>query len=490
MDILKKTVDILDKEEIINYKLYANRTQSNEDRKDLLLFDLLKKQAATDENEDKLFQKLYPQATDKNIFYRLKNRLLNEINTSLVQFYCYEKNNHDIYSELSLYKVFLKKNNWLLANYHLLKAEKKAIAIQDLSLLDVIYTEQINLSIQFGEATPSVFIKKRELNQLKLNEIRALDDSLATIIYELKRSQNFSKTKNHTAQVLNKAIVHLNAKKEFKHNLVFKTKLFNAISRLLLSQQEYESLEKYTLSTYQEFLKKNYFTSANHDMKLQMLAYLCNALFVNKKHTVSLHYIHEMHEAMKEYKRLFYDQYVFFYYNSLINNYTVTDPAKAIELSNEAKENKVIASHPTHLGYVYLNLAGAYFDLKQHKTALKNIIKLYNHKLFNTIDNSFKVKIRITEIILRIETGDLDFTLKLIELIRKQNQALFSKKEYKQDDDFIKLLAELIKTYDFKNTTYSKSLVKAFCHKNYPHNNTSIVHYKEWLSEKFNLTAS
>lgn len=489
MDILNKTVHRLNKEEIINYKLYANRTQSNNDRKDILLFDLIKKQPEPDINDDKLIQKLYPSIKNKNIYYRLKNRLLNEINNSLVQFYCYEKNNHDIYSELSLYKVFLKKNDWPLANYHLLKAEKKALAIQDFSLLDVIYTEHINLSIQFGETTPNVFIKKRELNQLRLNEIRALDDSLATIIYDLKRSQNFSKTKNHTTQVLNKAILHLNSKKEFKNNLVFKTKLFNAISRLLLSQQQYQSLEKYTLATYQEFLHKNYFSKTNHDIKLQMLAYLCNALFVNKKHAVSLHYINELHDAMKEYKRLLYNSYVFFYYNSLINNYTVTDPEKAIEISNEAKENKVIASHPTHLGYVYLNLAGAYFDLKQHKTALKNIIKLYNHKLFHTIDTSFKVKILITEIILRIETEDLEYALRLLDTLKKQNKLLFYKKEFKLDADFIQLLMELIKKYDFKNNKYSKSLVNVFYNKNYPEHHSSIVHYKEWLSEKFNLTA-
>lgn len=42
MDI-KKTIDLLSKEEIINYKLYTNCAQSNDKRKNILLFDLLKK---------------------------------------------------------------------------------------------------------------------------------------------------------------------------------------------------------------------------------------------------------------------------------------------------------------------------------------------------------------------------------------------------------------------------------------------------------------
>ncbi len=488
MDILKNTIDLLNKEEIINYKLYANRTQSNESRKDILLFDLLKKHLP-DTDETKMVQKLYPDSKNKNNFYRLKNRLLNEINNSLVQFYCYDSNSHDIYSELSLYKIFHKKNNWPLANYHLLKAEKKATLIQDFPLLDVVYTEQINLSIQFGETTPSVFIKKRELNQKKLKEVRALDDSLATIIYELKRSQNFSKTKDHTSQILNKAIIQLNSKKEYRNNLVFKTKLFNAISRLLLSKQDYASLEKYTLETYHEFIKHQYFSRLNHEIKLQMLAYISNTLFVNKKHSQSLDYLKLLYEAMKEYKSIHYNNYVFFYYNSLVNNYTVINPDKAIEVLNTAKEDRVITTHPTHLGYIYLNLAGAYFDLKQHKIALKNIIKLYNHKLFNTIDNSFKIKIHITEIILRIETQDYEYAEKLLAGTVKTNTQLLLNKEYKQELDFMQLLMELIRKHGFEKNKYSKALITAFCNKSYPNSSSSIVNYKKWLEEKFNLDA-
>ena len=488
MDILKNTIDLLNKEEIINYKLYANRTQSNNNRKDVLLFDLLKKLPESNNDHEKVFQKIYPNAQDKNNYYRLKNRLLVEINNSLVQFYCYDSDSHDIYSELSLYKIFLKKNNFELANYHLLRAEKKALIIQDFSMLDLIYTEQINLSIQFGESAPIIFIKKREQNQSKLIEIRALDDSLATIIYELKRNQNFTKTKNQTSQILKKAILNLNSKKEFQNNLVFKTKLFNAISRLLLSQQDYVSLESYTLNTYREFLTKNYFSKANHEIKLQMLAYLCNTLFVNKKHIQSLEYIEQLHLAMKEFKSLLYDNYLFFYYNTLVNNYTVINPDKAIDVLNEAKENKAITSHPTHLGYIYLNLAGAYFDLKQHKIALKNIIKLYNHKLFNTIDASFKIKIHITEIILRIEITDFDYALKLIKNLIKLNRNTFLNKAYKHDYDFISLLQVLIKKYDFEKSKDTKALIHNFCHKIYPQMSSSIVDYNNWLIEKFNLS--
>ncbi|MGV2479944.1 UNVERIFIED_CONTAM: hypothetical protein IGO34_24360, partial [Salmonella enterica subsp. enterica serovar Weltevreden] len=149
----------------------------------------------------------------KNMYYRLKNRLLNEINNSLVQFYCYDNDSHDIYGELSLYKVFLKKSDWQLANYHLLKAEKKAALIQDFSLLDVIYTEHINLSIRFGETSPEVFVRKREENYKRLKDIRTLDDALANLIFQLKRSQNSRRPGNKPSAILNTPILPLNAPK-------------------------------------------------------------------------------------------------------------------------------------------------------------------------------------------------------------------------------------------------------------------------------------
>ena len=489
MNYLYYTINSLTKEEIINYKLYSKRTQSNKKRKDILLFDLLKK-LPDDQPDDAVFSKLYSESEDRGAYYRLKNRLLKEINSSLVQFYCFEENGHDVYSELSLSKIFIKKNNFQLANYHLLKAEKIGLASQNWSLLDIIYTELINLSTEYVATSPEEYIAKREKNQIQLKDTRTLDDSLAVVVYKLKRNQNqnVSHIKNDAEEILTNAISDLRNKKEYKNNLGFKTKLYNAVSRLLLSQQDFKTLEKYVLSTYKEFVKNKHFSKSNHDIKLQMLAYLCNTLFVNKKYEDSLQYIELLNNAMNEYKKMLYDKYVFFYYNSLVNNYTTTNPQKAITVLNAAKENKSINSHPTHLGYIYLNLAVAYFDLRDHKTALKNIIKLYQHKLFNTIDISFKIKIQIAEIIMRIENKDYEYALRLLENTTKNNRQLLIEHCLDYEIDFVQLLIALIKKYDFLKTKKTQDFVTNFCEKYINYNTQSMVDYRVWLKEKFNLT--
>ena len=485
MDILPKTIYSLSKKEIINYKIYTKRTKVNQIRKDVALFDFLKKQGAGNSNNTQIFEALYHNVVDKSSFYRLKSRLLTEIDNSLVQFYFHETDISYIYSELSLYTIFCRKNEWSLACHHIEKAEKKALQIQDFSVLDLIYKELINLSINYDTIAPEVYIKKREDNQRKLYDLSILDNALAKITYDLKRTQNFSKTKNNTLIPLNNAIKAINENKGLKNNPIFKRRLFAAISHVLLSTKDYVSLELYATKTYREFIKKRYFNKENHALKLQILRYICNTLFINEKHKQALEYIKKLKTAMSEFNNLLYNDNVFFYYNALANNYTTINPKKAIEILNEAKTIHTVASHPTHLGYIYLNLAGANFDLKHYKAALKNIINLYHHKVFENLDQSFKLKIEITEIILRIETHDLDYAANLIAIVSKKHKPLLSTLEYKQDADFLVLIKKLIEKYSFEKTKKAMEWVTKFQKTSYKYHSTSIVSYNKWFNEKY-----
>ena len=72
MNLLQEVILSLNKEECRFFKLYAGRINVKDERKDLLLFDFIKKSDSID--EDRVAAKLYGE--NKNAFYRLKNRLL------------------------------------------------------------------------------------------------------------------------------------------------------------------------------------------------------------------------------------------------------------------------------------------------------------------------------------------------------------------------------------------------------------------------------
>ena len=487
MNILPNTIHSLSKEEVINYKLYANRTRKEHNRKDILLFDLLKKKEFSDANNTLAFNKLYPNATTKNTYHRLKSRLLKEIDSSIIQFYFHKTDAHFIYNEICLYKTYIQKSEWTIALYHLKKAEKKAAEIHDYLMLEVIYTEYINLSVQYGNLAPGIYIEKRTENSARLKDLRILDDAIANIIYDVKQSQNVSKTNVQKYTVLNKAIRNINSKKGIKNNIAFKSKLYSAICNLLLTQKDYITLEQYAITTYLDFNKNSQFAKHNHNIKLQMLMYICNTLFINKKHALALEYIQKLKTAMHEFKNTLYDNYVFFYYNSLANNYLVINPSKTIVVLNEARSIKAIKNHPTHLGYIYLNLAGAYIELYNYKAALKSIINLYQYNVFENLGQSIKLNIRITEIVLHIETLHLDYASQLIKTVLKQDHVLLITSEYKQDHDFLILLQKIISKSDLKKDKKATEWVLKFQNTTYKYDSNAALNYQGWLEEKYSI---
>lgn len=484
MDNLEKTIYSLYHEEIINFKLYSFRKDKNPLRKDIQLFDFIKKNDLNDANYNLFFKQLYTETTNKNTLDRLKSRLLKEIDNSLIQFHFHQSQSQYIYNEIGLYKIFSQRNKLDLAIHHLKKAETKAIESYDYSILDIIYHEFIDVSIQYGAIEPAIYISKRNQNNVILNDLRALDDALALIIFDLKTSQNFSSINFQKSDALNKAIQQLQKKKLFATQVGFKFKMYQAISSLLISQKDFVTLENYSIKTYHDFIKQKNFSESTHRQKLNILVHICNALTANNKNKEALVYLEKLKNVLSEYNNLFYNQYIFFYYNSLANNYSVLNLHKAIDVLNEAKDNLAIQQQETQLGYIYLNLAGAYYDLKEYKLALKNILVLIQNPSFKLLNEAFKLKVHIHEVILRVELNDLEYANKLIKQISKTYRKILKTKEHTEDVDFLFLLSKLILKNQWIVTKKTDELYHLFSKAKYNFSNTGMVNYKKWLNAK------
>ena len=486
MSILQKTINSLSQKEVINYKIYTSRANSEKDRKDIKLFDLIKNKSNYYASESDLFDKIYGKTASRNVYAQLRTRLLNEINNSLVQFYFHETDHHYIYSELSLYKIYLSKNEWEVAYYHLNKAELKALKILDFSMLHNIYMEYINLSNLYDEIDLNTYIKKRDENSARLHGANLLDDLIAKLTYQLKRDQNFAKKDNVLLQALNKTIKIIESTVDVDSNIYFRSKIFTGNCLLILSKKDYLKLEEYTIKVYNDYSRLHLFSKNNHNLKLQMLCYISNALCANQKYDQAIMYLDELKVCMAEFNNLYYDSYVFFYYNSLANNYIVLNPQKAITLLSDACDIKAIKKHPRHLGYIYLSLAGVCFDLKKYKIALTNILKLYNHSVYSIMDDSFKINISIIEIILQTELKKINQVLELIDKVFKENKKIIRTPEYEKDYHFLLLMKKLIQNYTFKVVKDSSNLVSCFLENKYKYPSNSSINYENWLKEKFN----
>ncbi len=177
MNPLKEAVLLMSKEEARAFKLYAQKVSVEGSRKDLDLFDLIRKNSA-DYDEEALLEKIYADAP-RNTFHRLKSRLLDTINRSMFDLYLEKNDALKLYHLLGIIDYYLGKRHFGLAHWFLRKAERLAVKMEHYEALDIILNEYIRLSSQLPDIDPIPFIQRRKANQAELQRIRQLDDVLA-----------------------------------------------------------------------------------------------------------------------------------------------------------------------------------------------------------------------------------------------------------------------------------------------------------------------
>lgn len=483
MNILQHIITGLNKEQVRFFKMYMGNSYS-EPRKDIMLFDYLRK-SGEHYDDSKIFSQLYG-SRDKNAFYRLKNRLLQDLNRSLtIQHFEDDETIHLIHL-VALAKFFFNRNNLKAAQYYLRKAESKAIGSENYELLDFIYSELIRYSQEDLSVNPEVYIQKRKENRKQVENLRSIDDILAAINYRLKITQNFSSGKNPVLGVLEKTVKDFSHDPKLKKSSVLRFRLYQAVSKILLQRKDYRSLEKYLLGVYHDFEREKLFTKSNHETKLQMLTYLVNTLFKNDKTRLSLQYTEKLKHAMEEYHHLLYDKYLFFYYNSLVINYSVLDKQKAILILEDLRDNEKMRSKPFYELFIYLNLSVLWFDLHDYRKSIKNLTRLYLLDAYKTAATELKFKISLAELVIRFELNDMDVLEYKIRQVRKDYKAFLANKENKKEKEIIEIIVLLIQETGSKLKTSIKERIKRFVagSSGKADTDSEIISYANWLKEK------
>ncbi|MDQ3046564.1 MAG: hypothetical protein M3R27_03380 [Bacteroidota bacterium] len=481
MNILQDIIGSMTKEESRGFKLFIYRTEKSGDRKDELLFDLIKKQYP-DYDEEKVLKRLYD-SEEKNALYRLKNRLLDDISKSLSLHYFQANEYNLVLNSLLLSRLFQSKGQASIAAHYLNKALRKANDNELLEWLDIIYGEFIRLSHETLEINPEEYISKRKENRSKLNKVQEIDDILAALIYRIRVSQNFAGQNTEILKLLQSTVNDFAKSKDVKNSPVLRFKIYQSVSRILLQQQDFKSLEKYLLKTFDEFTKEKLFTKVNHDTKLQMLTYLINSLFKNKKVDLSLEYAEKLRVAMNEFGKLLFDKYLFYYYNSLVINYSVKDIDKAIETLHEARANASIKKLSVYSVFVYLNLAVLNFEKKNFREALKNLVKPMTQDAFKHLDEAWHLKLSVFELMIRYELEDMDYLEHKIGRMKKDYAVLLRKTEYIRQKQMIKILEMMMVSEGIKK---DKQLLKNIDPLLEEATDTDIINYSGWLKSKIN----
>ena len=485
MEILLQVIGLLTKEEARYFKIYLTRIATPNERKDEKLFDMMRKSGAQFD-DDAAAKKLYGKS-DKNAYYRLKNRLQEDVCDALALLHTDKTDANYLYRQLMLFNIFQSRNNLKLSMYFLKRAEKKALTAENFELLDIVYANYIRLSNDFAEINPEEYIEKRKQNADKLNRLRAMDQTLAAVLYRLKTAQTFERKPSALMDMLETSIKQFSGDHSLRRSKTFQTRLYRAVSQQLLQTHNYQQLEKFMRKTIDAFQNENWFDKNNHDTKLQMLVYLINALFRNEKYSESLEYAEQLGEEIKAFNKLHFDKYVFYFFNSLYINYARTDIDKAIRALDDLDKVMKQLKNSYYEQFILLNKSTLLFERQKYNDAIRQLVRLYLNDSYRNASETFKLKVAVAELIMQYESGDLSVFKNRLGQVRKQFTSVLKKQENSRDKTFLNILEKMMEKEWKVNKVLAKS-IKAFIApaKALEGEESELLNYRQWLSGKVN----
>ena len=405
MNILKETINQLNKEEIRVFKYYAERIYPATERKDLELFELYKK-AGEKVSDDILSKKLYGQK-GVNAYFRLKNRLVEEIHKSLVIDNADRNKTLQTFYLLCIYQYHLQKQNFKLALHYLKKARKIASENEQYEVLDMIYGEMIKIAREVIELNPEELIQDRQQNTERLNSLRKMDEILAVLNYKLKLSQNMGNTDTLSHNLFDETI-RLYANNEELRTPQFRIRIYKAISQLLIQSKDYYNLELWTEKNLKTFETDGIFNRQNQETQLEMQVYLVNSLNAQKKYKEALASGERFFQLIEKSPASIRGKYMYFYYQAKVASLQHINREQAIETLLEMQELKEINTNAYYEMFIYTNLAILYFDAGRYALSAKNLNRAYMNPYYEQTDNALKTALYALEAVVRYEMDDLD----------------------------------------------------------------------------------
>ena len=200
-------------------------------------------------------------------------------------------------------------------------------------LLDFIYSQIVELTYNFNfdEVNPLEYIEKRKENNRKNSVFMEANNAIASVSYSLRKS-NLSNA-NDIDHTLQGTLDELNIASEVYNIPNVKIKISHCIRSILLQNKDFGRLEKYLIDTFNDFEEEKIFTKSTHMSKLNLLSWIVNTFMVNKKWNEAIIYTEELHEELNKFNKLYYDNFIWTYYQSLITIYISSNQIeKAIQL--------------------------------------------------------------------------------------------------------------------------------------------------------------
>ncbi len=482
---LTNLIENLTKEEIRNFKIFNSRFKyQGEAKKVIRLFDLIKNKKA-DEYEDKLVEQFYPNKS-KNAFYRLKNRLVGDIEGSIVQLNQRRDDESDVYYLLVLANSFFRKSDFQRVSYYLKKAEKIASNSNRYDLLSIIYGKFVRLAKHLSTFELEEYLEKSRQNLLIQCQTQKNSLLISAVTHKLRRT-NFSGKNETLIETLNEVITNLEIDSETLKAPILKLQLHQCVRGILLEKKDFVTLSDYLLKSYHEFERDGLFTKEFHEEKLILLSWIVNALPRSGKFELIADFIVEMENAMQVFEKRNNDNYTWLLYQTKVIYFTFSQQLpSAMKLLKELEVHPKLKNIPHYTILIYLNLTVLNFYDNNLQEALSYLSKIILDPSFNKQESTWKMNITLVEIMIRVDSKDHTYAInKCNEFLRKFKGDLRNE-HFKREKEFLRILKTMAsKARAISDPKFSKKVQEFIADSpDYEPGSNEAINYKLWLIAK------
>lgn len=456
------------------YKSYVKRSGNSDARVDLYLFEAYRKGKFDDDlHSVKLYEK-----EGAGAFHRLKNRVVSDINKSEL-LNLFDEKETQAFLLYALFKSYYAKNRFELAYRYLIKAERKAVANEELRLLDEIYSSFLRLVREISAIDPLVITQKIRHNAAVLSYRNKLEELSALVSHRLRSSQNYAPGEMEELEQLTElAKEGLSNKWEMGYHTLA-LQIIKAYCQPLILKGEYAQAASFLqekLEIIREAEVRNHWAL---ELKIELLIYLINSLNASGSYSAAVEEAELLRSTLESGTDVLYKKFIYFYYQSLVNAYSeLREPGKALSILQDMEEHNVAKLNPMYEVFLWVNMSVCLFDMREYAKAAKSVARLFTSAAYRSLDSNLKLKIETAELIIRFEKGDWDFAE--FKIPRMQKEHVLEKKS--REGKVIQLIHGLINSPDFKYSDTFKSLADEL--NSLPNEKgQELIDYKLWIQK-------
>lgn len=441
MDVLESVIFSLTSDEVRRFKILSNRFKADEEKKLLVLFDSIRSEKFVDDDAP-LVCDLYGANNPKtrNRYYRLRNKLLDNIEKSLIFYHFKYQDAIHAYYDIQLATMFMERTHYRLATYFLKKAEKKARDQKQYSILEQIYCCYVRLAANEVEIDIDAIMERRRKNDVLLAAERRDAEVIALITQRLKKA-NFSRGQTSVLSVLKSVRESLEGHYEIYTHAQGRIKIFHTVSGQLIQRKAWPQLVTYLQHEIDTFRMDNFFNEENHKTLLLMRLWLVRSLYRTFKFQQAADQVKVFEQEMKMYNRQDLFTYLFRYYEQKINLLkSMGKPEEAEQLVREALRQDDVREEPTNECLLFVRLADQQFNNRRFHDAISTLARAKSSTGYESLDEESRMFIEIFEMVNHYEAGDYSFMDTHLKAFRKRYKKLIKNQHHGGTLRFLEIL--------------------------------------------------